>query len=309
MHAPSLWAGILAGGNGTRLQAFTKALTGDDRPKQFCRVLGTHTLLGATRARLSPLVEPDRTLYVVTKHHAPFYREELLDVPSYGLIEQPDNRGTAAAVAYLIARVSAITPNAIVAMFPADHHYEDPSILRQTTAAACAAAAIDTGRVFLVGAKPDRAETEYGYIEQGSLLQGFPVAALPTSPLRSVARFVEKPSTKEAEALVRLGCLWNTFVLVGHLSAFVTLFDATLPGLYREFRALWNQPDEAAAAAHLYEELAAYDLSRDVLAHRPDKLGVITLPSGNWTDLGQPSRVLEVMATRRLASTRSLVAS
>src|SRR5262249_1961154 len=33
------WAGILAGGDGTRLRAFTRQLAGDDRPKQFCRIL------------------------------------------------------------------------------------------------------------------------------------------------------------------------------------------------------------------------------------------------------------------------------
>jgi len=308
MHAPSHWAGILAGGNGTRLHAFTKALTGDDRPKQFCRLVGPHTLVGATRARLSSLVEPERTLCVVTRHHAEFYRDELADLPSYALIEQPSSRGTTAAIAYLVARVASLAPNAVLAMFPADHHYEDASLLRQTTATAYAAAAIDRRRVFLVGAEPDRAETEYGYIEQGGLLPQFSSAMLPTGPIRAVTRFVEKPSAAEATAMLRRGCLWNTFVLVGHVEAFSGLLDETVPGLYREFRALWSQPDEPACAAHLYDELPASDFSKDILSRCPDRLGVLSLPPGNWTDLGQPSRVLEVMAARRHMSA-ALVAS
>lgn len=31
---------ILAGGDGTRLRSLTRRLTGDDRPKQFCALLG-----------------------------------------------------------------------------------------------------------------------------------------------------------------------------------------------------------------------------------------------------------------------------
>jgi mannose-1-phosphate guanylyltransferase len=246
---------------------------------------------------------------VVTKHHEHFYREELADLPSYALIEQPVSRGTTAAIAYLVARVASIAPNAVLAMFPADHHYEDASVLRQTTATAYAAASIDRGRVFLLGAEPDRVESEYGYIEQGGVLPRFSSAMLPTGAIRRVARFVEKPSAGEAQALLRRGCLWNTFVLVGHVDAFIDLFDDTMPGLYREFRALWSQPDEAASAARLYDELSASDFSTDILSRRPDRLGVVSLPSGNWTDLGQPSRVLEVRAARRSAIADTLVAS
>lgn len=44
------WAVILAGGDGTRLKALTRRISGDDRPKQFCRILGHETLLKQTRA-------------------------------------------------------------------------------------------------------------------------------------------------------------------------------------------------------------------------------------------------------------------
>jgi mannose-1-phosphate guanylyltransferase len=37
---------ILAGGDGTRLSALTRPLSGDERPKPFCRLIGEETLLG-----------------------------------------------------------------------------------------------------------------------------------------------------------------------------------------------------------------------------------------------------------------------
>ena len=39
-------------------------------------------------------------------------------------------------------------------------------------------------------------------------------------------------------------------------------------------------------------------LSRDVLSASPGRLGVIQLPGDGWTDLSQPSRVLDVLANR-----------
>ena len=43
------WAIILAGGDGTRLRSLTRTIAGDERPKQFCSILGEETLLEQTR--------------------------------------------------------------------------------------------------------------------------------------------------------------------------------------------------------------------------------------------------------------------
>jgi mannose-1-phosphate guanylyltransferase len=40
---------ILAGGEGVRLRAYVRALVGDERPKQFCAIVGRETLLEQTR--------------------------------------------------------------------------------------------------------------------------------------------------------------------------------------------------------------------------------------------------------------------
>ena len=43
--AGSLWAVVLAGGEGVRLRPLVHRAFGDERPKQFCPLLGPRTLL------------------------------------------------------------------------------------------------------------------------------------------------------------------------------------------------------------------------------------------------------------------------
>jgi mannose-1-phosphate guanylyltransferase len=58
------WAVVLAGGDGTRLQRLTLQISGDTRPKQFCKLMGGDSLLGQTCRRIEPLFARDRQLYV-----------------------------------------------------------------------------------------------------------------------------------------------------------------------------------------------------------------------------------------------------
>lgn len=59
------WAIIRAGGDGTRLRDLTRRIAGDDRPKQFCPLLGEETHLAVLPVRgvdWSDLGHPERVL-------------------------------------------------------------------------------------------------------------------------------------------------------------------------------------------------------------------------------------------------------
>src|SRR5207247_9472655 len=88
----SRWALILAGGDGRRLRPLTRQIAGDDRPKQFCPVLGGETLLEQTRRRVAALAPSERVLVVVVRAHERFYAPLLADVPSRCVVIQTDNR-------------------------------------------------------------------------------------------------------------------------------------------------------------------------------------------------------------------------
>jgi mannose-1-phosphate guanylyltransferase len=42
------WAIVLAGGEGVRLRPLVRQLCGDERPKQFVKIVGSKSLLGHT---------------------------------------------------------------------------------------------------------------------------------------------------------------------------------------------------------------------------------------------------------------------
>ena len=83
------WAVILAGGDGTRLKSLTRKIAGDERPKQFCSVLGKVTLLEETRARAALELARERTLYVVNRIHEPYYGPILRNEPVSNLVVHP----------------------------------------------------------------------------------------------------------------------------------------------------------------------------------------------------------------------------
>src|SRR6266536_2762659 len=119
------WAVILAGGDGTRLRSMTRAIAGDDRPKQFCPIVGGRTLLDQTRDRVALSVPSDKTLIVVTEKHKRFYQSLNAMAPKELLVEQPNNKGTAPAIVYALMRVAQNSPKAIVGLFPSDHYFAD----------------------------------------------------------------------------------------------------------------------------------------------------------------------------------------
>jgi mannose-1-phosphate guanylyltransferase len=279
---------ILAGGDGTRLRSLTRRLAGDDRPKQFCRILGSETLLEQTRRRVSLLVAPERTLTVVTKPHERFYAPALAGVPRPCVVVQPENRGTAPALLYGLLRLEAVAPSRPVALFPSDHHLSDDHAFMARVSEALQAVHTRPDVVVLLGIAADRPEVEYGWIEPGEPIFG------PWLPIFQVRRFWEKPALDVAERLLAMGCLWNSFVIAAHPRTLMSLIQRAVPSLHRAFepiRSRMGTPWEDGAACRVYARLQSADFSRHVLGPHPDGLAVLPVTGVGWTDLGDPARV------------------
>src|SRR6185295_13073511 len=224
------WAIILAGGSGTRLRALTRVITGDERPKQFCSILGSETLLDQTRSRAALAVRPTQTLFVLTKTHERFFSSLLTGVPAEQLVVQPSNAGTAPAILYSLLRLSRLHPASSVAILPSDHYVSDDAAFMSHVKSAFDLVHSADDLVILLGIKPQRPETEYGWIEPVS-----PSVIDTPHSVYWVRRFWEKPEPKIARSLMKEGGLWNSFVMVGRVSAFLKMIQHAVPELFSRF--------------------------------------------------------------------------
>lgn len=288
------WAIILAGGDGTRLQSMTRAITGDNRPKQFVPVIGRRTLLDQTRRRVALSIEPERTLIVVTQKHHRFYEPLANEVSPSLLVEQPFNKGTAPAILYALLRVAKRSPKAIVALFPSDHFFADDEEFMAHVEVAMDAVRIQPDKVMLLGITPTAPETEYGWIEpQPSIL------ASAEKSITRVRKFWEKPSLNLATSLMDRGCLWNSFVMVGRVDALLKMTRSAVPDLYSAFATVttaFESAGEYVVAHQLYTQIEDTNFSHQVLEVRQEDLMVMRVGDVGWSDLGDPNRVLSTLA-------------
>jgi mannose-1-phosphate guanylyltransferase len=143
-----------------------------------------------------------------------------------------------------------------------------------------------------LGMTPDRPESAYGWIEPDE-----PIGL--GGEVARVRRFWEKPPPQVALQLWKHGCLWNTFVMIGKLTTFITLTIRALPELASAFSRPFGPPDapeHKEELSRLYACLLDSNFSEEVLARNPNRLGVLRVTGVYWNDLGEPHRVFETLA-------------
>ncbi len=301
------WAVILAGGDGTRLRSMTRAIAGDDRPKQFCPIVGGRTLLDQTRDRVALSVPSDKTLIVVTEKHKRFYQSLNAMAPKELLVEQPNNKGTAPAIVYALMRVAQNSPKAIVGLFPSDHYFADDDAFMAHVDSAYEAAQARPDTVTLLGITPEAPEVEYGWIEPHISILG----SMPGSITR-VRRFWEKPTASVARDLMQRGCLWNSFVMVGRVDSLLNMTRQALPELFEAFARIvpmFGGAIERGAMCDLYSRIPETNFSHQVLAKRPGDLAVMRVGEVGWSDLGEPARVLSTLSRMGVRTELAMSAS
>jgi mannose-1-phosphate guanylyltransferase len=278
-----LWTIILAGGEGVRLRQLTRALHGEELPKQFAMIHGGRSLLQWTVARALRWSAPERVVVVVAAEREALARRQLMG-HGVDVVAQPSNRGTGPGILLPLARIMARDPQARVVVLPSDHYVRDEARFEHSIRVATLAC---DDQVALLGAVPDHAETQYGWIVTGRTL-----AAQRGSV---VNHFCEKPPAALAEHLLRQGALWNTFIMVGAARHFWALAGEHLHAAlchFERYRAAVDGPEEEAVLQQIYRCMPVSDFSRDLL-QKASGLRAVPLEECGWSDWGTPERVLE----------------
>jgi mannose-1-phosphate guanylyltransferase len=286
------WTLTLAGGEGTRLADYVERRFGRRIPKQYCRMLGSRSMLQCTLERLNTLNPPSRSLTVIGTGH-----EELAVPQLRGLSDhvfcQPNSRDTGVALYVALAMIKHWTPNAIVTITPADHYISPSALYVAQVADAQDAAVRIRDQIIILAIKPLVPDPELGYLLVGG------AAGSPRT--RNVFGFVEKPSVERADDLIAKGALWNTMVTCGSVDALWQLGRDTQPSLINTLDMLAlsiGTRYESDAIDSVYRAQQSVSFSRDMLEHARGCLVAYELECIEWSDWGRPDRIEKVLHQR-----------
>ena len=284
------WAIVLAGGKGARMQSFVKRWLGRALPKQYCAFTGARTMIEHTLDRAAAIAGSWRVVTIISPDHVPYLHEpRLMRIPG-SIIVQPEPRDTGPGVFLPLARVLAQDPDAVVVMMPSDHFIFPHDRFHALLEEAFLLAERLPDDLVLMAARPDSAETDYGWI-----IPGEPV---PESRARRVSVFREKPNKEDAALLREQGGVWNTMIIVARASAIWSLGRRHQPAMLRSFDSLMGRigmPGQSAAVAEAYREMETLNFSRDILEHAAERAVVLPMDGVRWCDWGRPARVVETL--------------
>ena len=288
------WAVVLAGGKGVRLSGLTRHVYGEDRPKQYAALTGGKSLLRQTLERVTVRIPSSRTLVVTMAAQQSYLAAEFgHDSSGPHVLQQPEDRGTAAAVLLAAHWIRARDSEARLVVLPSDHFVADDGLFMAQVVDVLTVLEARPERIILLGADPTDPETDYGWIELGATLPG-----AGRHPVHRVLRFQEKPAQAIADQLFRSGALWNTSVFASRAATLVDAGRACLPSLHDRLARLatfLGTEHERWALRQAYELAPAANFSRAVLERSPQTIAVMRLSAVAWRDLGTPRRVIRTL--------------
>ncbi|KYO97867.1 mannose-1-phosphate guanylyltransferase/mannose-6-phosphate isomerase [Pseudomonas aeruginosa] len=283
---------IVSGGSGTRLWPVSR----ESMPKPFMRLADDQSLLQKTFLRIAGLPDVARLLTVTNRDLLFRTLDDYRAVNRSGLAQdlllEPVGRNTAPAIAAAALHVQEhFGDQAQLLILPADHLIRDEQAFAAAVAEARGLAA--QGYLVTFGITPERAETGFGYIEQGAPLgNGF-----------RVARFVEKPDQATAQSYLDSGkYLWNAGMFCFQAATVLQELERHAPEVLIAARAALADGSSLENGQCRQRELAAGafaeapDISVDyALMERSDKVAVVPCSIG-WSDIGSWQALRELSA-------------
>ncbi|MNF37316.1 Alginate biosynthesis protein AlgA [compost metagenome] len=274
---------IIAGGAGTRLWPASR----EAMPKPFLHLPDGESLLQKTFARARALEGVGPIVTVINREMLfrtlDDYRPLNHTGTALDFILEPFGRNTAAAIAAAALHVAQQHgQDAQLLVLPADHLIQDLDAF--THAVARARHLADQGWLVTFGLKPDRAETAFGYIEQGAALEcdGF-----------QVARFVEKPDADTAQAWLDGGQhLWNAGMFCLRAGTLLEQFNIHASDVLSAVRECLTHSHSRSGEHDQQLELDSHSFARvpDIsidyaIMERSTQVAVVPCELG-WSDIG-----------------------
>lgn len=268
---------IICGGAGARLWPVSR----EGRPKPFIKLDDGRSLLQHTLRRVIQLGRIDG-LVTVANGSLRFavdqeFRDAQVQLPRLTYLLEPVARDTAAAIGMAALEVEyRYGPDETLCVFPADHLIDDHKGFASAIESAKTLAS--EGKVVVIGIRPDRPETGYGYIEASGAL---------------VRRFVEKPDPVTAESFLKSGKFyWNAGILCVQANVLLRLFEKHCPDILETCRLAFDASQRSTIASAEYVDIDAESFSKArkqsidyAILEKTGEIAFVPADMG-WTDVG-----------------------
>jgi mannose-1-phosphate guanylyltransferase len=240
-------------------------------------------MIQATADRLAGLAEGDQ-LYVITgQRYAGLTAEQLPQIPADNILVEPSGRNTAPAIGLAAIHLVQRDPDAIMAIFPADH------VIAQTdafqTAVRRGIEAAQNGYLVTLGIEATEPHTGYGYIKRAALLHR---ADDWQPPIFAVENFLEKPDQGRAEAFLEEGgYYWNGGIFISRADAMLDEIARLMPEMYAALTAIGaglQSPDHEQVLEREWSQMPSISIDYGIM-EGAQRVAVIPLDAG-WNDVG-----------------------
>jgi mannose-1-phosphate guanylyltransferase len=276
------YALIIAGGSGTRLWPMSR----DAVPKQLLPFIGGKSLLEIASRRLEGLVPASQRYVCAASRHEPIIRDVLPELGPHHFLGEPCGRDTLNAVGFSAAILTRHDPEAVIAVFTADHIIEPIDRFLSIVDTGYGIVERQPNVLVTFGIAPTHPATGYGYLQLG----------VPhNSNARQVDQFREKPDGSTADQYFQAGSeryLWNSGTFVWRASTLLDCIRRYKPENYagiQKIAAAWGTPEYEAVLSAIYPTLPKISVDFAVMepASRDPAVKVVAVPMPlQWLDVG-----------------------
>ena len=283
-----LFAVIMAGGSGTRLWPVSR----ENHPKHTLPLVGGKSLFQNTVGRLSGLFSHEKILVVTTREQFETLHKQTPKIPSKNYLLEPEPRGTASVVGLAAAFIHARDPEAIMALFPSDHHISKTDRFGEYMKLAFDVAEMDY--LVTLGINPTFPATGYGYIQKGNSIKGnF------TDVVFQVKMFKEKPDKQKAREMLKSNDYsWNSGIFVWKTRKILQEIQLQMPELRRSLKRIissWELSENRLILEEEWLKLKIQTIDYGIMENA-HKVAVIPTSGLGWNDIGSWDSLFEILA-------------
>ena len=278
-----VFAIVMAGGIGSRFWPRSK----EKSPKQLLKIFGEKTMIQDTVSRLDGIVENENIFIITNKVQKPEIQEQLKNIPTENIIEEPFGRNTAACIGLASIIIEKKSKDGVMIVLPADHIIQDLKEFHNTILDATKFA-FDSKGLVTIGIKPSRPETGYGYIQ----IDERTVA----DNIFKVYTFAEKPNYATAVRFVESGdFFWNSGMFIWRADAILEEIKLYLPDLHEGLENIKKDIGTPQFSNTLYNVYGMLrNISIDYGIMEKSKKVFLTKGEFSWSDVGSWEEVYQL---------------